>query len=338
MYRVGRLIFYAHTSIQSGKKDVCRATPILGDMLNGPYVIELPAFLLGLLFGSFLNVCISRLPEHRSISAPRSQCPHCQTPIVWYDNIPLLSWILLRARCRGCGGAISWRYPAVELGYGCWLGFVAHNARALLVPGITTNAFGRGCVETVSLAVLGFLLIGLAVMDWQTYTLPDVFTITGIVVAFVLTCCSAFFLGPHVDEVLLHGQNPLSSPGNVVDRGNVVLTGPEHLVLGRMFAIVCAGGIVLSVRYIYRQLRRREGVGLGDVKLVAMIAAFLGFWPAVLALFMGVVLSSMYAVPQLLRGRATATTRLPFGTFLSMGGLIAAVTGAHLIAWYSSLL
>lgn len=315
-----------------------RRIRILEAMPTGPLVIELPAFFLGLLLGSFLNVCISRLPEHRSISRPGSHCPHCKAAIRWYDNIPLLSWVLLRARCRDCGQPISWRYPAVELAFGLWLAFVAHNARVLLVPGLSTNAFAGRALDTIVLAVVGFLLIGLAVMDWETYTLADAFTIPGIILGFVLVCCRAVFLGPHVDEVLLYGQNPLSSPGNVVDRGNVVLTGPEHLVLGRIFAIVCAGGILLLVRYVYLKLRRREGMGLGDIKLLAMIAAFLGFWPAVLSLFLGVVLSSLYAVPQVLRGRATGATRLPLGTFLSIGGLIAAVAGAHLIAWYGSLL
>ncbi len=86
---------------------------------------ELPAFLLGLLFGSFLNVCISRLPEHRSVVKPRSHCPRCLATIRWYDNVPLLSWVLLAAKCRSCKAAIPWRYPAVELATGLWFAFVA---------------------------------------------------------------------------------------------------------------------------------------------------------------------------------------------------------------------
>jgi leader peptidase (prepilin peptidase)/N-methyltransferase len=307
-------------------------------MHTGPLAIELPALLLGLLFGSFLNVCISRLPAHLSIGSPRSHCPHCLATIRWHDNIPLLSWVLLRASCRSCKQSISWRYPAVELAFGLWLAFTAHTARVLLVPGISTNALAIRSIDAIGLAVIGFLLIGLTVMDWQTYTLPDAFTIPGILAAFILTCCRAVFLGPHADEILLHGQNPLSSPGNVVDRGNVILTGPEHLVLGRLLAIVCMACLLLAIRYIYMKLRHREGLGLGDVKLAAMIAAFLGFWPAILALFLGVVLSSLYALVLLLRRRATAATRLPLGTFLAIGGLIAAAAGTPLIAWYSSLL
>lgn len=312
--------------------------PILIRMPPSPFVLELPGFLLGLLLGSFLNVCISRLPGHRSIGTPRSHCPHCLETIRWHDNIPLLSWLILRARCRSCGQTISWRYPAVELAFALWAAFTSYTARILLTPAIGTNEFANHAIDAVGLAVLGFLLIGLAVMDWQTYTLPDAFTLTGVFVAFVLTCCHAVLLGPHADEVLLQGRNPLSSPGNVVDRGNVILTGPEHLVLGRLLAMGSIACLLLAIRYVYLKLRGREGLGLGDVKLAAMIAGFLGFWPAVLALFAGVVLSSLYALVLLVRRRATATTRLPLGTFLAIGGLIAATAGRPLIAWYSSLL
>ena len=303
-----------------------------------PLFFELPAFLLGLLFGSFLNVCISRLPGHDSISKPRSHCPNCLAPIRWYDNIPLLSWIFLRARCRSCKQPISWRYPAVELAFGLWLAFAVHIARVLLTPGVATNALAGHAIDAVSLTILGFLLIGLLVMDWQTHTLPNAFTLTGTLIAFVLLCARAVFLGPHQDELLLQGRNPLTSPGNVTDRGNVLLTGPEHLILGRLLAIVAAAGILLLIRFAYQQLRHHEGLGLGDVKLIAMIAAFLGFWPAVLALFLGSVLCSGYALTLMLRRRASAFTRLPLGTFLSIGGLLAALVGTPFIAWYTTLL
>jgi leader peptidase (prepilin peptidase)/N-methyltransferase len=308
-------------------------------------VLELAAFILGLLFGSFLNVCISRLPAHQSINKPRSHCPRCGHTIRWYDNVPIFSWILLRAHCRDCGQPISWRYPAVELAIGLWFVYVSqiglavldrfqpHRYRVYPVPPSSELVF-----TAITLLILGFLLIGLLVMDWQTHTLPDAFTLTGIFLGCVLTCCRVPFLGPHQDEVILHGQNPLSSPGNVVDRGNVILTGPEHLVLARVGAICAAFCVLLLVRYIYQLLRHREGLGLGDVKLVAMIAAFLGFWPAIFALFAGAVLCSAFAVVLLARGKASAVTRLPFGSFLAIGGLLAATLGPGLIAWYQSLL
>jgi leader peptidase (prepilin peptidase)/N-methyltransferase len=187
-------------------------------------------------------------------------------------------------------------------------------------------------------AILGFLLIGLLVMDWRTHTLPDAFTLSGTMIGFVLVCIQSAFLGAHEDEVILHGRNPLSSPGGTVDSGNVVLTGPEHLILGRLLAIVAAAAVVLVIRFAYLKLRGREGLGLGDAKLMAMLAAFLGFWPAMLAFFVGIVLCSGYAATLIARRRATALTRLPLGTFLCLGGLFAALFGAPLIAWYSSLL
>ena len=315
-----------------------------------PLAFELPAFLLGLLFGSFLNVCISRLPDHKSISKPRSHCPNCQATIRWYDNVPLLSWILLRARCRNCKMPISWRYPAVELTVGVWFllntWLLENFIHAMYIAGawdpkvsaLAHSIATSHVVDMVSTLILGFLLIGLLVMDWQTHTLPDTFTLTGIAIGFVLICCQAVFLGPHQDELLLQGRNPLTSPGNVTDRGNVILTGPEHLVLGRLLAVVLAGSILVVISLVYKKLRHRDGLGLGDAKLAAMMAAFLGFWPAVLALFLGFVLCSAYAVTLMARGKATLRARLPLGTFLFIGGLIAALVGTPVIAWYSSLL
>ncbi len=93
---------------------------------------ELPAFLLGLLFGSFLNVCISRLPEHRSVVKPRSHCPKCLAPIRWYDNVPLVSWVLLAGKCRKCKGAIPWRYPAVELATGLWFALAVAGSFSMI--------------------------------------------------------------------------------------------------------------------------------------------------------------------------------------------------------------
>src|SRR5580700_9364379 len=138
---------------------------------------ELPAFLLGLLFGSFLNVCISRLPEHRSVVKPRSHCPRCMATIRWYDNVPLLSWVLLAAECRSCKAAIPWRYPAVELATGLWFlrpaWIVCGTIEAQRIWDFgkpATSEIASHYVFAVALAIIGFLLIGLLVMDWQTHT------------------------------------------------------------------------------------------------------------------------------------------------------------------------
>lgn len=140
-------------------------------------------------------------------------------------------------------------------------------------------------LDVLGLAVLGFLLIGLMVMDWQTMVLPDAFTLGGIAIGLFLVCTQAIFLGPNEDQVRLTKHSlHLTSPGGVTDNGNVFLTGPESLIFGRIAAICGVALLLLLIRWLYKALRHREGMGLGDVKLIAMIAAFLGFWPAVLSL------------------------------------------------------
>jgi leader peptidase (prepilin peptidase)/N-methyltransferase len=304
------------------------------------YVYEAIGFFLGLLFGSFLNVCIARLPKHESIVQPRSRCPQCGAPIRWYDNIPLLSWLLLRARCRDCKQAIPGRYPLVELATGLWFASVLYRCLdSSANTQLTTEWHVTVILIGLSLAILGFLLIGLMVMDWQTLLLPDAFTLTGIAIGLFLVFVRAVFLGPTEDQVVLSNHHiTLTSPGGVTDRGNVFLTGPEHLILGRIIGICATALILLLIRWLYKALRHREGMGLGDVKLLAMIAAFLGFWPALLALFFGVLTATAYAIILLLRGKAGAASKLAFGSFLCIGGLITAQFGNRLIAWYTAFL
>ena len=310
-------------------------------------LFEIAGFLIGLLFGSFLNVCISRLPGHNSIIYPRSHCPNCGTPIRWYDNIPILSWLLLRGRCRDCEQAIPWRYPLVELAVGVW--FAVQAARLHTVVNFyfwTPNRVGTtfdatsSIVINLAIAVLGFLLIGLVVMDWQTHLLPDAFTLTGIAIGLLLVCVQAVFLGPGQEQVLLP-QNSirLSSAGaGGPDKGNVFLTGPEALIGGRILAVASVAVLLLVVRWLYMALRHREGMGLGDVKLIAMIAAFLGFWPAILSLFVAVLAASAYGVFLMLFGKANLASKLAFGSFLAAGGLFVAQFGDRIIEAYSVLM
>ncbi len=297
----------------------------------------LPAFLLGLLLGSFLNVVITRLPSGGSVVRPRSRCPGCGHGVRWHDNIPLVSWILLRRRCRDCQEPISWRYPAVELLSGLWLALVAIRATPLLNPRLTAEGMATIAVSALATGILGLLLIALIVIDWKHQTLPDALTLPGIFAGFFLVCVQAVFLGPAEDQVILHRQINLNSPG-AVNVGNVFMTGAEAVVGGRLVAIAAAALLLLAIRWIYRALRGREGMGLGDVKLLAMIAALLGFWPAVLALFFGVLAASLLGTALLLTGRGGAATRLPFGSFLGAGGLVAALWGPQIIAWYRLLL
>jgi leader peptidase (prepilin peptidase) / N-methyltransferase len=310
-------------------------------------LFEISGFLIGLLFGSFLNVCISRLPGHKSIVFPRSHCPDCGVPILWFDNIPVLSWILLRGRCRDCKRAIPWRYPLVELATGIWFALQAARLWTVLnfyfwTPnrGVTAFDASSSIIANVAITILGFLLIGLVVMDWQTHLLPNAFTLTGIGVGLLLVCVEAVFLGPGQEQVLLpQGSIRITSAGaGGPDKGNVFLTGPEALIGGRILAICGAALLLLVIRWLYKAVRHREGMGLGDVKLIGMIAAFLGFWPAILALFVGVLAASIYGVLLILLGKANLASKLAFGSFLAAGGLFAAQFGDRIIEAYSALM
>ena len=303
---------------------------------------EVVGFGMGLLFGSFLNVCIARVPEHESVVRPGSRCMSCGHPVRWFDNVPLLSWVVLRGRCRDCGARISWRYPAVELAVGVWFliaslrVWAAWHPPADVLPGFTPTT----TLNDVAFATLGFLLIGLMVMDWQTHRLPNAFTLTGTAIGFGLTCVQAYFLAPGVGDIVLNTTRQLrmSSPGSSQAQGNVFMTGPEAMVLGRLATICGAALLLLAVRWGYKALRGREGMGLGDVKMLGMIAAFLGFWESLLALFVGVMAACAYAVWLLARRKATGETKLAFGSFLAVGGLVAAVFGERVVAWYSGML
>jgi leader peptidase (prepilin peptidase)/N-methyltransferase len=275
-------------------------------------------FTLGLLFGSFLNVCIARLPVRRSIVTPRrSHCGTCGHSIRWYDNVPILSWVALHARCRDCDAPIHWRYPVIELAVGLWF---AWGSASLGMYGNFYTISRRGVIYistiavfhsigVLQIAILGFLLIGLMVMDWQTLRLPDAFTLTGIGIGFSLTCAQAVF-----------------HPRGVQ---------PKTLILDRIVAIAAAALILLVVRWGYKALRKRNGMGLGDVKLLAMIAAFLNLPQTLLALFVGAIAASLYGTVLLALRKAHALSRLPFGSFLAAGGLFAVLFGERVVDWYA---
>lgn len=318
--------------------------PLLGSF-------ELIGFLIGLFLGSFLNVCIVRVPRGESVVSPRSHCRLCGHVVRWYDNLPVLSWLLLRGKCRDCGARISWRYPAVELAIGLWFLFAAIRIWGPLTRyggTLPSRCFGIepsslmilvGNPELVGFAILGFILIGLIAIDWEWHRLPDEFTLGGIAAGMFLVCVQAIFLQPGEDQVILNSthQLRLSSPGSFAAKGNVFLTGPEALVFGRLAAVVGAALILLIVRWAYKAMRKRDGLGLGDVKMLAMVAAFLGFWPAVLTLLLGTMLASAYGIALMARGKAHGLTKLPLGSFLGVAGLFVALFGDGIIWWYRGL-
>jgi leader peptidase (prepilin peptidase)/N-methyltransferase len=262
------------------------------------------ALVFGLLIGSFLNVCIHRWPRNRSVVKPRSHCVRCRKTLVWYDNIPLFSYLALGGKCRYCGARISWRYPLVEFVTGLtFYYFVA-------VHGMSVTALKMCCFSA--------MLIALIFCDLEKRILPDEFTIGGTVLGLVF----AFFVAvPDITAQAIFWMAGAELSG----RSNSIV----ESVVGAVFpAFFLWGG-----GWLYWKIRHREGLGLGDVKLIAMVGSFLGLRGALLTLILGSVAGSVIGYSYIkLTGKDPASYELPFGTFLGIAGLAAAVFGKQLLA------
>jgi leader peptidase (prepilin peptidase)/N-methyltransferase len=251
------------------------------------------ALLFGLLIGSFLNVCIHRMPRDLSVVRPRSRCPSCDRQIAWYDNIPLVSYLMLYGRCRHCRARIPWRYPAVEALTG------ALCFGIVLAMGPT--------VEAAKLCLLNALLVGLLFTDLEERILPDEFTLGGLLAAVGL----AWFVP--VRDFL--GRAALSLYG--------VEWGPNaSSVAEAVFGAAVPAGFLWLAGFLFEKIRHKQGLGLGDVKMVAMIGAFLGIRGALLVLVVGSVTGSVVGLLYIaLTRKDSSTYELPFGTFLGVAGI-----------------
>ncbi|HLY18187.1 MAG TPA: prepilin peptidase [Bryobacteraceae bacterium] len=249
--------------------------------------------MFGLLIGSFLNVCVYRLPQDLSVVRPRSYCPACQHPIAWYDNIPLVSFVLLGGRCRHCKGSISFRYPVVELMTGALFALFLWR----LGPGLPAFKY----------CLISALLVGLSFADLEARILPDEFTLGGAAAGLVM----AWFV-PVKDDI---AQAALWLAGA---RWSPHWVSVAEAVIGA----VIPGLFLWCGGWLYFKLRHREGLGLGDVKLVAMVGAFLGLHGALLTLIGGSLAGSLIGYGYI---RSThkdpATYELPFGTFLGLAAV-----------------
>jgi leader peptidase (prepilin peptidase) / N-methyltransferase len=297
-------------------------------------------FALGLAFGSFLNVCIYRLPLGRSVVAPRSACPHCSKEIPLYDNLPVLSWLVLLGKCRNCREPISPRYIVVELLTGqMFLGCYAHFGLTLAM---------------VKCVVLGFLLLGLIFTDAETKLLPDAMTLPGLALGLTFS-----LLVPVNDLAsrIMPGLVQLPLSGDVSWRMWSLLDSAVGAAVGASFLYGAAA--------IYLRARGVEGMGFGDVKLMAMIGAFLGTKLTVLTIFAASLAGSLFGVSTVLavwikrtrrivsRGTASVAARrrawqsarmalryyeMPFGVFLGSMALLSFLFGNQLLHWYWGLL
>ena len=294
-------------------------------------------FVLGLAFGSFLNVWIYRLPRGLSIVHPRSACPHCGKPIAFYDNIPVLSWLILRGRCRNCSAHVTPRYLIVELLTGglfllCYSNF-----------GLTLAA--------LKCAIFGFLLLGLIFTDAETHLLPDKMTLNGLVIGLVL---SWFVPVNDLLSMLLPGFLQIPVSPNISARLFSVMDSALGAAVGASF-LYGAGAIYLRARGV-------EGMGFGDVKLMAMIGSFVGLRLTILTIFAASLAGSAFGLSTMLavwikrtkrrtralhepnsiaRKRAWGSAlialrryQMPFGVFLGSMGLAALLFGQRFLHWY----
>ncbi len=247
------------------------------------------AFLFGTIVGSFLNVCIHRLPRGESVVSPRSRCPGCGTPIHAWDNIPLLSFVILRGRCRTCGQPISWRYPLVE------------GLTGLLFA-LTVARFGPTALAASSLLLVSALVI-IAFVDLDHQIIPNVITLPGI---------------------------PLGLLAGVIDGG--------PLILDRILGALTGAGFLYLVLLYGGALYGQDAMGEGDLNLMALVGAFLGWKAVVVTLLVGCLSGSLVGVTLIALRRLGRRQHIPFGPFLALGALVSLLWGNALIAWYAGRL
>ena len=241
----------------------------------------------GLAVGSFLNVCIYRLPENQSMVSPRSYCPACRRTLRWFENVPVLGYLILRGRCRTCGTRISLVYPAVE-------------------------------VVTPALFLLQYWQLG-----WQP-----------LLVVRLVFCCAmvALFVLDLRHRIL---PNVVTLPGVVVGLGASVFVDPGWL--DALIGAAVGGGALLGVAELYYRVRGEEGLGMGDVKMLAMIGAFLGWQLMLVTLLLASTLGSVIGIGMLALGLGDSKYALPLGSFLAIGAVVATVIGEPVVGWYVSL-
>jgi leader peptidase (prepilin peptidase)/N-methyltransferase len=244
---------------------------------------------VGLIVGSYLNVVIHRLPRRESTVLPRSRCPHCGARIRAIDNLPLVSFLFLRGRCRACKAPISWRYPLVEAMTG-----------ALFVGCL--EAFGVSWHAVVA-AAFGCVLVALAGIDLEHFLLPDVLTLPALVAGLLISLRADWITA-------------------------------QQALLGA----VLGGGALWLLAQAWVILRHEEGMGLGDVKMLAMVGAFLGWQGVIVTVFLGSLAGAVLGLSLIAAGRLDLGSRLPFGVFLAGGALASLFAGPALVMRYSRLL
>jgi leader peptidase (prepilin peptidase) / N-methyltransferase len=270
------------------------------------------AGVFGAIIGSFLNVVVHRVPLEESIVFPNSRCPSCGAGIAFYDNIPVLSYIVLGAKCRRCKERISFRYPAVELLTAALFVAVAwHDGLSAALP------FDL---------IFASALLALVFIDAEHMILPNAITYPGIVFALVARVVIPYLGGtPHFDDLPSISQGALAG----------MPLGVTSLV-GALIGALLGGGSLWLMGWTWEKLRGIEAMGLGDVKMMFMVGAYLGWRLTILTIFIGVFTGSIIGIFLMVRsGRRNMQMLLPFGVFLGLGAIAALLFGAPLVEWYA---
>ena len=270
------------------------------------------AGIVGAVIGSFLNVVIHRLPLEESIVFPNSRCPSCGAAIAFYDNIPVISYVALGGKCRGCKKRISFRYPAVELLTAALFVAVAwHDGLSAALP------FDL---------VFASALLALVFIDAEHMILPNVITYPGMVFALVARIALPYLTGtPHFDDI------PSLSSGALAGSPVWVVS-----IAGAVIGALIGGGSLWLMGWTWEKLRGIEAMGLGDVKMMFMVGAYLGWRLTILTIFVGVLTGSVIGIALMARqGQRNMQMLLPFGVFLGLGAVAALLFGSPLVEWYA---
>ncbi len=264
--------------------------------------------LIGLLIGSFLNVCIHRWPPEESVVSPRSRCPNCKHAIAWFDNIPILSYALLRGRCRHCHEAISMRYPFVEL----------------LNAGLFALIAGRDglSLESAKMMLFVSMMIVLFFTDLAEYILPDEITIGGTIIGIALSPFLLLSDGLSGIIFFFMGKNPEPWVRSLTES---------------CLGAILFGGVLFLVGEIYYRVRDIDGLGLGDVKMVAMIAAFWGVPQTMFVLIVGSLVAAVTGVILIVVTKKDWKYALPFGSYLAAAAVVAVFWSHGILFWYWDL-
>jgi leader peptidase (prepilin peptidase)/N-methyltransferase len=268
---------------------------------------------LGAMIGSFLNVVIHRLPREQSIVFPNSTCPKCRAQIKAYDNIPILSFLILRGKCRACGTRISARYPAVE------------GLTALLFAAVTWHdgwSFALGFDLAFAASILALLFI-----DAEHMILPNAITYPGILFALITRAVVPYLAGPtHFDDLpQLITLLPPAYPAWLVS------------LIGAAIGALAGGGSLWLMGFLWEKLRGVEAMGLGDVKMMLMVGAYLGWRLTILTILVAALSGSLAGIFLMLRrGSRNLQMILPFGIFLGIGSIVSLLIGTRIIEWYAS--